>query len=107
MAARRSLGCRLGLLFLREIDTNVQFEIVLGVEPMVREEGRDTGGIRDLVVAGEFGGEEVVCPIIADIGPKVLFHDCVHAFGLSIGLWMEGCRKVGGSIFRHWHRCFQ
>jgi hypothetical protein len=68
------------------------------MEPMVREEGRDACGIRDLVVTGEFSEEEIVCPIVlkvADIGPKVLFHDRVHALGLPIGLRVEGRRKAG------------
>jgi hypothetical protein len=98
MDGGEALGCRLSLLFLREIDTNVQFEVVLGVEPMVREERRDTGGIRDLVIAGEFSEEEVVCPIVlkvADVRPKVLFHDCVHALSLSIGFRVEGRREAG------------
>jgi len=56
------------------------------------------GGIRDLVVAGEFSEEEVVCPIVlkvTDVRPKVLFHDCIHMFGLSVSLRMEGRREAG------------
>jgi len=51
-----------------------------------------------LVIAGEFGTEEVVCPIVlkvAHVSPKVLFHDCVHGLSLPIGLWVEGRREAG------------
>jgi len=106
MDGGKTLGCRLGLLLLRGIDAMVQFEVVLGVVTVVREERKDTGGIGDLVVGVRFGKEEVVRPIVlevTDVGPKVLFHDRVHTFGLSVGF---GCKAAErrGSILRQKHK---
>ena len=34
MDSGKTLGCRLRLLFLREVNANVQFKVMLGVEPV-------------------------------------------------------------------------
>jgi hypothetical protein len=50
-----------------------------------------------LVVGGEFSERQPLGPIflqVRNVGAQVLFHSCIHPFGLPIGLRMEGSAEA-------------
>jgi len=65
--------------------------------PNFGKERQQRGGVGYLVVACKFRQKQIVHPIILQIGDirsQVLFHHCVHPFGLSISLRMKSGREA-------------
>jgi len=86
----------------------IKLEVITRMVPKVGKERQQRGGVGYLVVACEFRQKQVVHPIvlqIGDISPQVLFHHCVHPFGLSICLRMKSGREAW--ILRQEQRCLQ
>jgi len=88
-------SCGLGLYFFGEIGADNKLKVISRVKSMVCEERGHAGGVGGLAVGCRLGEEEVVRPVIlevADICPKVLFHNGVYPFGLSVSFRVE-CRR--------------
>src|SRR5204862_1079751 len=65
-----------------------------GILAVCCEEWRDAGGFRGLVIGSKFCSCQPIGPIVldvVDIAPKVLLHDRIRSFCLSVSLWVEGC----------------
>lgn len=76
-------------------------DIEPGIEPVVGKEWGDPCRVGDVVVMGKLGEWEEVGPVIllvTDVGPEVLFHDCVNAVSLSVGFGVKHGGQVWGDL---------
>ena len=72
----------------------VKFDWEAGVKPIICHERSCLDSLRELVVCRKLSYRQVLNPVISlvvDVGAKVLFHDSIELFRLSVRLRVVSC----------------